>query len=153
MFKSKDSGTDVPADDRTQFDTQSRGHSGATMIASGASVRGDLKTPGSAVVDGRVEGIVCASGDVKVGSKGSVEGEVEGKNVTVSGTIKGKLFAEDKAVLLSGAHVEGDIHAQSLKIEDSVFFQGGCVMGEGARKRRTDQDLEPPAPLKIVKSA
>ena len=153
MFKSKDSGFNGLGEERTQYETETRASGGSTLIASGANLQGDLKAPGAASVDGRIEGSVCASGDVQIGPKGSVEGEVEGKCLTVAGTIKGKLFAEDKVILLSGAHVEGDIHAQSLKIEDSVFFQGGCVMGEGARKRRSDSSFDLPAPLKIAEAA
>jgi len=55
--------------------------------------------------------------------------------------------------LLSGSHVEGDIHSKSLKIEDSVFFEGGCVMGDGARKRRADENLPLPKSLKQAKAA
>ena len=32
--------------------------------------------------------------------------------------------------LVSGAHVRGDIHSQSLKIDEGVFFQGACVMSD-----------------------
>lgn len=109
-----------------------------TQVSLGAGLSGKLQTTGSLVVDGRVEGNICAHGDVQIGASGVVEAEIEGRNVTVAGRVKGRIFAEGKVVLVSGSHVEGDIHAQSLKIEDSVFFQGGCVMGEGARRENAD---------------
>jgi cytoskeletal protein CcmA (bactofilin family) len=67
--------------------------------------------------------------------------------------VKGKIFADDKVQLLSGAHVEGDIHSASLKIDDSVFFQGGCVMGSGARKRRADDHIQLPSSVRELKAA
>ena len=112
-----------------------------TRIATGTHLRGDLSCSGSAVIDGRIEGSCSAQGDVQIGAKGEVTGEVEGRNITVVGRLKGKLYADEKSLLQTGAHVEADIHAQSLKIDDSVFFQGGCNMGEGARKRRADSKL------------
>jgi cytoskeletal protein CcmA (bactofilin family) len=135
MFKAKESPFEPLQPERTAYPETGAAGGGSTQIASGAKIRGDLDTPGSAVIDGRIEGSLTAEGDVQIGSKGMVEGEVEARNVTISGNVKGKVFAEEKVVLLSGAHVEGDIHATSLKIDDAVFFQGGCVMGEGARRR------------------
>ena len=114
-----------------------------TQVSLGAGLSGKLQTTGSLVVDGRVEGNICAQGDVQIGATGVVEAEVEGRNVTVAGRVKGRIFAEGKVVLVSGSHVEGDIHAQSLKIEDAVFFQGGCVMGEGARREKAEDAALP----------
>ena len=148
MFKSKESGSGEGRGKPIRPDAHR--DEGSALIASGSSLRGDLKTPGAVSVDGRVEGNICAEGDVWIGPLGSVEGEVEGRNITVAGTVKGKIFAEDKASLLSGSHIEGDIHAQSLKVEDSVFFQGGCIMGKGARERRSDQSIALPAPLQAA---
>lgn len=123
--------------------TTAPGSQDTTLVSSGAGVSGKVETSGSLVVDGRVEGNICAKGDVQVGATGVVEAEVEGRNVTVAGRVKGRIYAEGKVVLVSGAHVEGDIHAQSLKIEDSVFFQGGCVMGEGARREKAEEPALP----------
>jgi cytoskeletal protein CcmA (bactofilin family) len=94
-----------------------------------------------------------AQGDVQVGSKGEVTGEIEGRNITVNGRVKGKLFADDKVQLLPGSYVDGDIHSQSLKIEDSVYFHGGCNMGEGARRRRTDTQTGLDAVTSTLKAA
>jgi cytoskeletal protein CcmA (bactofilin family) len=150
MFKGKDSSFETVMSERTVHqDTLTS----STQVAGGANIRGDLHTPGGAVVEGRVEGSISAEGDVQIGATGSVEGEVEGHNITIAGSVKGKVFAEEKVILLSGARVEGDIHAKSLKIEDSVFFQGGCIMGEGARQSRADQNITLPPSLKVVKAA
>lgn len=133
--RSSGSGEKVPAAQTTT------GHGGTTQIARGAEIKGEIRTSGSVVVDGRIEGQVIASGDVQIGASGKVEAEVEGQNVTVAGMVKGRIYADGKVMLISGSHVEGDIHAQSLKIDDSVFFQGGCVMGEEARKKRDASGL------------
>jgi len=50
----------------------------------------------------------------------------------ISGTVVGKIRARERVELLAGAHVRGDVYAQSFKIEDGVFFHGTCVMGEAA---------------------
>jgi cytoskeletal protein CcmA (bactofilin family) len=143
MFKNKENTFMPESTPPVSRDLNQKESNEITRIAPGAHVRGDLICSGSAVIDGRVEGSCTAQGDIQIGSKGDVTGEVEGKNITVIGRLKGKLYADEKSLLQSGAHVEADIHAQSLKIDDSVFFQGGCNMGEGARKRRADTRLNP----------
>ena len=125
------------------------GSNGTTQVAQGAEMSGEFKTAGSVTVDGKISGQLNARGDVQVGRTGVVEAEVEGKNVTVAGQVKGRIYAEGNVVLLSGSRVEGDIHAQSLKIEDNVFFQGGCVMGESARRKGEDTSSLPESVTKL----
>ena len=151
MFRNKDQEQELLPKEKTPRGSESTVSQPPTLIAPGASFHGDLKTPGSTVIEGAVEGTILAEGDIQVGSKGKVTAEIEGHNITVAGRIKGKIFADDKVVLLAGSKVEGDIHSQSLKIEDSVFFQGGCVMGEGARKRHADEHI--PLPQIVKKTA
>jgi cytoskeletal protein CcmA (bactofilin family) len=153
MFRNKENPQDLLPQEKPTPKPESRGSSAPTLIAGGAEVQGDLKTPGSAVIEGRVEGTVSADGDVQIGPKGTIEGEVEAKNITVAGNVKGRIYADDKVVLVSGSRVEGDIHSQSLRIEDAVFFQGGCVMGEGARKRRATEHIPLPSSIKEKKAA
>ena len=105
----------------------------ATHIAQGARLQGELKVNGNIQIFGGLDGTLNATGDVEIGSEGSLKADLSGRNITVAGTVKGKIYAQERVLLVQGAHVEGDIHAQSLKIEDGVFFQGNCVMGESAR--------------------
>lgn len=151
MFRNKESSMETTPDIGPKPAASQPSSQTPTLLASGAEIRGDLKAPGAVVVEGTIEGSINATGDVQIGPRGNVTAEIEGRNVTVAGRVKGKIFAEDKVMLVSGAHVEGDIHSQSLKIEDAVFFQGGCVMGEGARKRRADKHV--PLPETIRKAA
>ena len=153
MFRNKESNQDTMQAGKAAQTYGDRRAADATLIATGAAIRGDMKTAGSLVVDGTIEGTINAAGDVQIGPKGNVTAEIEGTNITVAGSVKGKIYAEDKVMLVSGSHVEGDIHSQSLRIEDAVFFQGGCVMGEGARKRRTDNNIRLPDSLQSAKTA
>lgn len=155
MFRNKENLPDMqPLEEKPTRPIETRSvPSVPTQLASGAEIRGDLKAPGSAIIEGRIDGTLIADGDVQIGPKGIILGEVEGKNITISGNVKGKIFADDRVQLLSGAHVEGDIHSASLKIDDSVFFQGGCVMGQGARKRRADDHIQLPSTVRDLKVA
>ena len=157
MFKSKGLPTEFPTVEATPLQPEKRSQHGVpsepTHISQGTTVKGDIISSVMTKVDGKIEGSLTAEGDVEIGPQADVNGEVEGKNVTVAGRLKGRIFAEDKIHLLSGAHVHGDIYAQSLKIDDSVVFNGGCNMGEGARKRRGETKNQPAVTVQPLKLA
>lgn len=157
MFKNKGFPTESPADDTTPIQPEKKGPLAVscdpTHISQGTAIKGDVFSSVMTKVDGKVEGSITAEGDIQIGPQAEVVGEVEGKNITVAGRLKGRIFAEDKIHLLSGAHVHGDIYAQSLKIDDAVVFNGGCNMGEGARKRRTESKNLTPSSVQPLKLA
>lgn len=155
MFKSSKENPPMPetTETFTREITPSKETTETTRISAGTQVHGEIICSGSAVIDGKLDGSCTAQGDIQIGPKGEVTGEVEGKNITIVGRLKGKLYADERSLLQSGAHVEADIHAQSLKIEDSVFFQGGCNMGSGARKRRAENKIAVPSTVTELKRA
>jgi len=151
MFRPKDAQREEPTANTTPNNAKMNRSGAATQIAAGARIKGELTTAGSLQVDGTIQGTVSCEGDIQVGPQGVVEAQIDGKNVTVAGRVKGRIYADGRVVLLSGSHVEGDIHALSLKIEDAVFFQGGCVMGEESRKLH--QAERSPLPSTLQKQA
>jgi cytoskeletal protein CcmA (bactofilin family) len=128
--------------------TEHPGSSSPTFIPFGTEFRGDLKSPGAVVLEGTIEGTVAASGNVQIGARSVCTGEIEGENVTVAGHVKGKVYAAVNVTLLTGSRIEGDVHAQALKIEDSVSFKGNCVMGQGARERHANERFTLPPSIK-----
>jgi cytoskeletal protein CcmA (bactofilin family) len=104
-----------------------------TVIGEGARITGTINVNGSLRIDGALEGgAVVTSDNLSVGAKGSIKGDLTVKHALISGTVVGKIRARERVELLAGAHVRGDVYAQSFKIEDGVFFHGTCIMGEPA---------------------
>jgi cytoskeletal protein CcmA (bactofilin family) len=104
-----------------------------TVIGEGARIQGTINVSGSLRIDGEIEGGgVVTSDNLSVGAKGSIKGDLTVKHAMISGTVVGKIRARERVELLAGAHVRGDVYAQSFKIEDGVFFHGTCIMGEPA---------------------
>ncbi len=104
-----------------------------TIIGEGARVQGTINVGGSLRIDGEIEGgHVVTSDCLSVGAKGSIKGDLTVKQAVISGTVVGKIRARERVELLAGAHVRGDVYAQSFKIEDGVFFHGTCIMGDPA---------------------
>jgi len=116
--------------------TESSSRSGSasgTVIGEGAHIEGSIKVTGSLRVDGEIEGgAVITTENLNVGAKGQIKADLAVKQAIISGTVNGKIRARERVELLAGAHVRGDVYAQSFKIEDGVYFHGTCVMGEAA---------------------
>jgi cytoskeletal protein CcmA (bactofilin family) len=70
---------------------------------------------------------VVSKGDLVVGERGEIQGEVDVGRVFVSGTVRGSMRARRIEIT-----VEGKVYAQlqtaALVIEDGAFFEGGCSM-------------------------
>jgi cytoskeletal protein CcmA (bactofilin family) len=120
----------------------------ATVIGDGARIEGSIKVSGSLRVDGDIEGgAVMTSENLSVGGKGKIRADLTVKQAMISGTVEGKIRARDRVELLAGAHVRGDVYAQSFKIEDGVFFHGTCVMGEAAA---SELEATSPTAMRVV---
>jgi len=134
MFNSgsKQTMREEPREMSRPIESGSRSTSG-TVIGEGAHIDGSIKVTGSLRVDGEIEGgAVITTENLTVGAKGQIKADLAVKQAIISGTVNGKIRARERVELLAGAHVRGDVYAQSFKIEDGVYFHGTCVMGEAA---------------------
>ena len=101
-----------------------------TVIGEGTAFSGTMKIEGSILINGEFEGTLTASETLVVGKTGNVRAGLNVREATVSGKVKGKIVARDRVELQTGARLEGDVFAKSFMIEEGVFFQGNCSMGE-----------------------
>lgn len=103
-----------------------------TVIGEGTIFAGTIKVEGSILVHGEFEGTLTASESVIVGKTGNVRAGISSRETIVAGRVRGKVVAKDRVELQTGARLEGDVLAKSFMIEEGVFFQGNCSMGEDA---------------------
>ena len=80
-----------------------------TIIGSDSFVSGNIKINGFVRVDGDIDGKIEASGNVIIGNKARVRGNISASSIVVGGI------------------VEGDIYTKSLLIEENVIFNGHCI--------------------------
>ncbi|MEL6247944.1 MAG: polymer-forming cytoskeletal protein [Cyanobacteria bacterium J06627_15] len=96
-----------------------------TFISRSCELEGNLHAEGMLRVDGVIHGVVDVQGDVEISQTGLVEGaEVRGKNITLQGVLKARVFAEGKLTLSNTARLEGDVVAGSLEIEPGAYYTG-----------------------------
>ena len=71
-----------------------------------------------------------------VGETGEIMATVRSRNVIVSGTVTGNVFATERLVLHKTARVEGDIEAGSIAIEEGAILNGRITMSGMPKKFR-----------------
>lgn len=107
---------------------------GASKIAPGNQLQGNLSGTSDVIVEGRVEGKVTVEGTVAVAAGGEVHGLVEARVVRVAGKVVGNLVASDLVELAATAVLEGDIQATRVVIAEGAFFTGKVAMASPAAK-------------------
>lgn len=91
---------------------------------------GDIETKAGVRIDGAVKGNVTAAGNITIGSDGSVEGTVTGKDVNIAGSIIGNLDSFGTVQMLAGSKLVGDMQAASIAIEQGAYYKGKCTITE-----------------------
>ena len=114
-----------------------------SILSGNLRVTGSLVTEGDIQIDGIVEGDVT-SGSVTVGSSGRVSGEIRADSARILGRVQGRIHAR-MVMLMSTAHVEGDVLHETISIENGAKIDGRYGPLQPEPKVAT-----PPAPTKRV---
>nr|ALS90698.1 polymer-forming cytoskeletal [uncultured bacterium] len=108
--------------------------SGASIIAAGTTLKGDISSNGDIRIDGTLQGNIHSTAKVVIGSNGVVEGDITGQQADIMGRITGTVKVKELLQLKGGSNVSGNIHAAKLQIETSANFNGHCYMTTAAAK-------------------
>lgn len=99
------------------------------VIGSSIIIKGDLIGQEDILVEGRVEGTIELNGhSLTVGEQGVVNADIEGKNITVKGKMKGDLRSENLISINKTGHFEGNVSAPRVVLEDGARFKGKIDM-------------------------
>jgi cytoskeletal protein CcmA (bactofilin family) len=122
MFNQKSKSENLPA---------APGTGGASLIAAGTTLKGDISSNGDIRIDGILHGNIHCTAKVVIGANGSVEGDITGQNADIMGKVKGTVHVKDLLQLKGSSYVSGNIHAAKLQIEPTANFNGQCHMTAG----------------------
>jgi cytoskeletal protein CcmA (bactofilin family) len=100
----------------------------SAFIDQGSEFEGKLTFKDTVRVDGCFRGEITSQNTLVVGETGEIMATVRSRNVIVSGTVTGNIFASERIVLHKTARVEGDIEAGSMAIEEGAVFNGKITM-------------------------
>lgn len=105
---------------------------GASIIAAGTTLKGDITSNGDIRIDGTLHGNIDCTAKVVIGANGVVEGDIAGQQADIMGKVAGTIKVKELLQLKGGSNVTGNIHATKLQIEPSANFNGQCHMNTGA---------------------
>lgn len=101
-----------------------------TVIARANRVEGKILGSGDLKINGEVQGQINLSALVRITEHGRVKGKVHARIVAVAGTVEGDVTADERIELAASAHVDGNMTAPRIQIEDGANFEGQVVMRE-----------------------
>jgi len=98
------------------------GGNAASVIGQDIKIVGNLFSKGEVLVEGEIQGDVhCVS--LIIGNNGQIIGEVVAEDAVLHGRLNGSMRSKTVS-LQKSSHMEGDIHYQTLFIEEGAFFEG-----------------------------
>ena len=100
----------------------------STVVGVGSSFRGTLMVHGTLRIDGEFEGDILDCDRLEIGEHGLMRADVEVKEAVIQGRVYGNVRALGTLEMKQGAHIEGDVAAVSVVMENGVYFTGRCTM-------------------------
>lgn len=119
----------------TNDDKQSNGtgngnnNGGATIIAQGTRIKGDINTDCRLHIDGEFEGNINSKNTVMVGKSGIVKGEITADALLVAGKFLGNCVVNLLELKAQG-RIEGTITANEITVERKGVFIGESKIKE-----------------------
>ncbi len=105
------------------------------FLDAGARLEGTLTFQDAFRIDGHFKGTIVSQGELVVGDRAVIEGEIRVGRLAVSGQIHGLVHASQRLEVHAGARIMAEIHAPVLVVEEGGLIQGRVDAGaaEGPR--------------------
>jgi len=130
-----------------------RGDQIENVLGPTSLVRGNLVADGAFRIDGWVEGAVESRSTIVIGETGAVRGDVTGVEIVVAGKIIGNVSCTGHLEILATGKVDGDIVAQSIRIETGGVFRGTSHMKGPATTVEEELGEVSPHPAEVGSAA
>ncbi|HEX3108736.1 MAG TPA: polymer-forming cytoskeletal protein [Thermoanaerobaculia bacterium] len=96
----------------------------------GSSFKGELDFEDTMRIDGKFNGSITSKNELIVGESAHIDGDIHVGRIAISGTVVGKIKADQRVEIHRNGKVYSDIDTPALIIEEGAIFQGNCVMGD-----------------------
>lgn len=113
---------------------------GSLLVGEGVFMKGSMRVPGLATIDGKLEGELTAD-TVHIQTNGSMNGRTTASHVRVAGAVTDTTIANKTLVIESSGLIAGSITYTELEIK-----KGGSLQGSINKVGQQPQNFAPPAP-------
>ncbi len=108
----------------------------ASVISSGLKIRGEISGTSDLHIEGEAHGKIRLSGGrVSVGPNGTVQADVDAREIVVEGTLQGNLKATESVRLGPSSRVQGSVTAPRIGIDDGARLRGQVEMVRASDSR------------------
>lgn len=125
----------------TKDDHRSASSSETTLVAVGATIKGEFALESRLHVDGELEGDINSTSVVVIGKKGKIRGELKAEKLVVNGEFEGSADCSYVEVLAGGRFI-GNVLSKELMIESKAYFQGQSNIRIEERPALTQKEEE-----------
>ena len=114
-----------------------------TLLSEDSNVTGDITLDGTIKVDGKWNGNISAGGNVIIGEKAEIRGDIKGNRIIISGHLTGDVLASGQLSLTNTAVLTGDASYAAIVIDEGAKLSGTCTL---------TTPIEPPAAVQQAES-
>lgn len=111
-----------------------------SLISQGVEIKGEIESPGSLRIDGHMEGRLLIKGDLIVGEKGYIKGDVQADNLILAGKIDGNIEVKGRLEIKSTGTMSGDASCSIIAIEEGAYLEGTSRMSKNKDKKDDRKD-------------
>ena len=122
-------------------------------------IKGELTAAEALYIDGRIEGkISLPDHRVTIGRNGSVQANINAREVVVMGKVNGNIECTDRVDIRSEGSVTGDVSTIRISVEDGAVLKGGVEVRSAEHKQQNkhqtqSKSAETPKAAEAPKSA
>ena len=113
---------------------------GSLLVGEGVFMKGSMRVPGLATIDGKLEGELTAD-TVHIQTNGSMNGRTTASHVKVAGSVTDTTIANKTLVIESSGLIAGSITYTDLEIK-----KGGSLQGSISKVGQQPQTFAPASP-------
>ena len=110
------------------FQSKKTNNSMSSILGPELKIDGNIDVNGDLLIYGEVAGNVLSKGTINSAQGSIVQGNISAENASIHGTVKGDLNIRQKVILGKGSHLEGNLQAAIITIEEGAKFDGMCHM-------------------------
>ncbi|MBP9827128.1 polymer-forming cytoskeletal protein [Candidatus Saccharibacteria bacterium] len=92
-------------------------HAAGFYFSALAQVSGSIVETEDIVIDGNFQGTISTTGFCEISENGVVDGSITARSITIFGSCKGEITAQDTVVVKKSATINGSIFTPYIDIE------------------------------------
>lgn len=115
-----------------------------SVLAEDFEFEGEIHFEKPLLVKGHVSGQVSSKSDLFISEDAIVDASVSAHRVSVKGTVRGDVSAEDRIELFASSRLKGNIATPDLIVQSGCMLNGNCSMPGGIASKAA---VPPPEPV------